>query len=134
MKLFKKHKPFIIFSVFRGRDAHVDYMDHISVLEHLDRLGIPAQALRGQWEGKAEWSILIDGSRLDVAHTIAHKYNQEALLYVDEKLEAYLCTTGPVRAKQYIGKWTEVSDLTDDEWERDNWTYDPRTGRTYIVT
>ena len=128
MKLFKQHKPFVIFSVATGVDVPIDVQDQIATLHHLDRLGIPSLALSGRYKDEEEHCILIDVAYLDVALTVAHKYNQESVLYVDEYLEAWLYLTGAVRSQQYIGRWAQHKGKPDGDY-----TYNPYNG-TYYTT
>lgn len=129
MKLFKKHSPFVIFSVYRHRDEAEDSADHAATLKHLDRMGIPALSVLGKYDGKAEQSILIDGYYEDVAQTVAHKYNQESILRVGGDLGTYIVLTGPVRSAQYIGQWTEIDNPTGHDY-----TTNPYSGKHYIAT
>ena len=121
--------PFVILSVSQGRGAAEDTANTIDTLVHLDRLGIPALKVLGRFAGKSETSIVLDRSRRDVAQTVAHKYNQEAILIVESTGEVYLELTGALRARQYIGEWTEVEDPGDHDY-----TYNQYSGKHYIIT
>lgn len=129
MKLFKLHKPALIFSVYReGNTVPENHHNHTQVLKALDEKGIKHVELAGRFNNRFERSILVSDDHYELVASIALAHQQVCILYLDETRKAYLidCLSNE---RVYRGQWQETGNVLPNE----DYTFDPRTDRDYVV-
>jgi len=74
------------------------------------------KCLAGSWEGKVEWSYLVDGSKLEnilAVQSLAFETDQDSILYLDNERQAYLLNKADnyqLTKAVHIGRFIECSE------------------------
>jgi len=128
-----KHKPFIIFSVYQSDcDISTNCINTHDIAGKLAQLHIPFKIVRGQYKQREEDSFYCqfrnDSDKADIL-SIAKKFNQESILFVDERRRAtlyYLKNSN----KLGLGTFKQVSKF--EAIQHDAYTYDIINNGYYI--
>ena len=94
-KMRNKKDAFVIMSVFSHRKSKADNLEnHKKTLAHLKAFGLKHKVVEGVYRGEAELSIMIpvinEVFDLSTVEQLAHIYDQESILFVDEDRNAEL--------------------------------------------
>ncbi len=103
-------------------------------IEQQALLGVAYTTLTGRYKGKDERSYLISREQYDVIEydllALLREYDQESILYVDERRRAYLHYLD-TDLQQPIGTFMRAHPVV--ALQKDSYTFVPSTGAYYIV-
>jgi hypothetical protein len=118
MKLFKLHKPVLVFS-----HSNPDVAS-----QELGAYAVPFKQVSGQFEGKLEASFVVPADRAEAVLRIAEKDGQDFILHLDEYRKASLIVVDTRTMLASFGQWQAAQPRPGE----DN-TFDPVTGTYYVV-
>lgn len=120
MKLFKVHKPVVIFAV---NDA-----DHAAAW--LGQHNVPFKQVEGYYKGEYENSFVVGAKYAEYALQLAAAEGQDTMLYLDEYRKASLVQVDTGTQLEPFGQWQAAP---PHEARKVDHTYDPLTGTWYVV-
>lgn len=129
----------VFFSAHRvGNSAEQNDSAHAKALDLLRREGVSYRLLMGVWQGNEERSIMLESTdvrqheqHVELALSLARLFRQDAVLEVANDGAAILHDVAGGSGTRAIGTFQEASgDLAKMQ---DGYTYDPATGKFYIV-
>lgn len=83
----------------------------------------------GCYKGEKELSIRVESRHYSTILDVAHRYDQESILLVDDENRAYLIYLADPQNKVMIGEFVEVESIEG----LDSWTYDQVENKYYTV-
>ena len=111
--------PFVILSAsVADRSMVENFRQSVSLKEYLLFLDLKFKMVQGRYEGKDEIAFVIPNLDYEDALDIASYFNQETVLAVDAKREAWLLFTDGSDHK-YLGYWSEVQGQCNDNYTLD---------------
>ena len=123
---------FILFSVFQSNlDHETNVRNHLKIKNNLKELGVNYSDLDGYYNGKGEFSLMVDAKQEGLVEALCKVYNQESYLFVDRKRRAFLTFLEGDQVLKLEGKFKEVDRSTAILQE--NYTFNPRTEKYYSV-
>lgn len=119
MKLFKVHKPCLIFA---SNDPARTVFD-------LTERGIPFKRVAGRYDGQHESSFVVLCDRAVDVLALARADEQQCILHLDEYRKAFEIDVDLGVMGDPVGQWQSTNQVRDGE----NYTYDGSTGTHYVV-
>ena len=88
-----------------------------------------SRIVMGCYKGEKELSIRVESKSYLYCLTMAHEYDQESILLVDDKNKAYLIYLADPTNQVMIGEFVEVESIEG----LNSWTYDQVENKYYTV-
>lgn len=119
MNIFKKDPSFVILSAYQADKSAIQNTVNTAILDRtLAASGVECGKCIGRYNGRHEkaFIVLTYSGRRDRAYRLcleeAARYNQESILFVDERLRATLDYIAPAEgspARKTLGTWREAT-------------------------
>ena len=119
----------IYFSTHR---PHKTWDETAKLTEDVAERFMNSRIVMGCYKGDRELSIRVEARSYNHILNMAHEYDQESILLVDDDKNAYLIYLAKPTEKVMIGKMVEID---EDELYHglENWTYDQVENKYYTV-